>query len=219
MDELLRACSVGRHKSTRVDEGREGSNKNARHEPHEWRGARRGVLSYPGSEQRLLVLIGGREKEGEDNKWDEKKGNIVLNWEYAGKEDWLDEIGDTRRIVSTFSFWIKKGSRCHVRMLHVYNLLRYFMIRYLFDIELMHPWQVVAQACAGSGWTALLVLGQCRRWVMLKIAGCGQERQKSERCVRAQPSSTNSHLRGRRYVLRVVLWTNTNVSWCLRVEA
>ena len=30
----------------------------------------------------------------------------VFNWVYAGKENWLDETGGIRRIVSIFSFWM-----------------------------------------------------------------------------------------------------------------
>ena len=51
--------------------------------------------------------------------------------------------------------------------------------------ELVHSWQVVAQTFAGSQAT-LLALRKCRRWLMLKIAACGQERQtKRERQERA----------------------------------
>ena len=59
----------------------------------------------------------------------------------------------------------------------------------------------------------------------VEIAACEQERQKKEKkqewamCAGTQPSSINSHLRRRRCVLRVVvLITNSNAPWCLRVD-
>ena len=58
-DQLLRAPSVSKHNSTRVDEGKKSWNrlaiKNARHEPH-WGGGK-SLLRDPGSELRL----GGRD--------------------------------------------------------------------------------------------------------------------------------------------------------------
>ena len=56
--------SVGRHNSTRVDEGRielkSSRDKNARHEPW-WGRGEKSLLCDPGSELRLFIKIGGRE--------------------------------------------------------------------------------------------------------------------------------------------------------------
>ena len=46
------------------------------------------------------------------------------------------------------------------------------------NILLEYRWQVVAQACAGSGQTTFLALGPQIKCFMLKAVACEQERKK-----------------------------------------
>ena len=87
---------MGKHNSTRVDEGRKSSNlfakKNARHEPW-WAGGKKNLLCDPGSELRLggrekrraKIINGKRKKKKKKERQQQRNGAALLHTIPLGK--------------------------------------------------------------------------------------------------------------------------------------
>ena len=93
---------------------------------------------------------------------------------------------------------------------------------YCSGIELVHPWQVVAQACAGRGYPTLLVLRKCRRcWNHRLRARKAEEKEQtrvSDVWGHNHPRSNHMYDGGHISYGSLYLSTNSNVHWCLRVK-
>ena len=89
---------------------------------------------------------------------------------------------------------------------------------YCSGIELVHPWQVVAQACAGRGYPTLLVLRKCRRcWNHRLRARKAEEKEQtrvSDVWGHNHPRSNHIYDDGHMPYGSLYLSTNSNVHWC-----